>query len=78
MRVTNIEALKQLIFDGYVKMIDLGFTLTGSDCYGCWQDLVTKQVYVQHTERLFYQYDSIEEAKNEYKELGYQISFDLI
>lgn len=78
MRVANIEALRQLIFNGYIKMISLGFTFTGSDCYGCWQNLVTKEIYVQHGESCFYKYDSIDDAKTEYKELGYQISFDLI
>lgn len=75
-KVTNLQNLKELIFNGYVDTIPLGFTYTGSDCYPCLQDKMTKQVYVKHTDESYYQYDNVEQAISEYKELGCQISYN--
>jgi len=78
MKVKNLESLKELIFNEDVVTIPLGFTYTGSDCYGCYQDLVTKEIYVRHSENSFYKYNSVEETIAEYKELGYLVSFNLL
>lgn len=52
--VTNVKHLQELIFNGYVKPIALGFTATGSDHYAVMQDLSTKEVYVKHTDNAYY------------------------
>lgn len=79
-----LQQLKELIFNEAVTLAPLAFTLSGSDSYPVYMDNLTKQghthkrVYVHHTENNYYMYDSIEECKQDYKELGYQISYGMM
>lgn len=73
-----LQQLKELIFNEAVTLTPLAFTLSGSDSYPVYMDRLTKQVYVHHTENNYYMYDSVEECKQDYKELGYQISYDMM
>ncbi len=77
MKVTNILHLKQLIFNEYVVIIPLAFTGTGADSYCVYQDRITKEVYIEHTDNCYYTYSTPEEAIQEYKGMGYQVSYDL-
>jgi|TARA_A100001518_G_C1227290_1_gene80751 hypothetical protein len=77
-----LQHLKELIFNEAVTLAPLAFTYSGSDEYPVYIDKVTKQghthkcVYVYHTANNYYMYDSVEECKQDYKEMGYQISYD--
>ena len=73
-----LQQFKELIFNEAVTLAPLGFTLSGGDEYPVYMDKVTKQVYVYHTANNYYMYDSVEECKQDYKEMGYQISYDML
>ena len=73
-----LQQLKELIFNEAVTLAPLAFTYSGSDSCPVYMDNLTKQVYVHHTANNYYMYDSVEECKQDYKEVGYQISYDLM
>ena len=73
-----LQQLKELIFNESVTLAPLAFTSSGSYSYPVYMDNLTKQVYVHHTENNYYMYDSVEECKQDYKVLGYQISYDML